>query len=131
MDFEGALRARLLAAAPVTEIVGQRIYWEERPQNAPLPAITLQYVVDARDQHMGGFQAVQRKLIQIDVWATTYAQKKALKEAVITTLATSQISNGIFFRGVVDVDAVTLNERTETQFIYRDAIRLTLFFSPA
>jgi hypothetical protein len=89
-------------------------------------------VVDARDQHMGGFQAVQRKLIQIDVWATTYAQKKALKEAVITTLAPSQISNGIkFFRGVVDVDAVTLNERTETQFIYRDAIRLTLFFSPA
>lgn len=131
MDFEGALRARLLAAAPVTAIVGTRIYWEDRPQSAALPAITLGYVVDARDQNMGGFQQVQRRLVQVDVWATTFASKKALKEAVISALSPSETSNGINFRPAVEVDAVSLNERIETQYIFRDAVRMTLFFSPA
>lgn len=130
MDFEGALRARLAGASAVTAITGQRIYWEERPQSAALPAITLNYVVDPRDQHMGGFQVVQRAVIQVDVWATSFAAKKAMKEAVISTLASPETSNGITFRGVVDVGAVPRNERTETQFIYRDAISLTIFFSP-
>lgn len=131
MDFEGALRARLLAAAPVTALVGQRIYWEDRPQASALPAITLNYVIDARDQNMGGFQQVQRRLIQVDVWATSFATKKAMKEAVIATLEPAVTSNGINFRPAVEVDAIPQNERTETQFIYRDAVRLTLFFSPA
>jgi hypothetical protein len=129
MDFEGALRARLLAASPVTALVGQRIYWEDRPQASALPAITLGYGIDDRDQYMAGFQQVQRKEIQIDVWAASFGSKKTIKEAVITALTPAETSNGIKFRAAVGVDAIPQNERTETQFIYRDIIRLTLFYS--
>lgn len=131
MDMEGALRARLLAAAPVTTIVGTRIYWEDRPQASALPSITLSVVVDGRDQHMGGFESVRDTEVQVDVWATSYSQKKTLKEAVIAALAPAQTGNGIRFQGATRIDAVPLNERVETQFIYRDAIRLTLHFSNA
>jgi hypothetical protein len=137
MDFEGALRARLTGDAAVNALVGSRVYWENRPQGSPYPAVVLDYVVDARDQNMGGFQTLQRKLIQISVFTvdtpTTsgFAQKKALKEAVIAAIAPSATVNGIKFRPIVAPDPVPINERTETQFIYGDAIRPTIFFSPA
>jgi hypothetical protein len=87
MDFEAALRARLTGASAVALMVGQRVSWEDRPQETALPAITLGFVLDPRDQHMGGFQSLRRALVQIDVWATTFSSKKAIKEAVIAALA--------------------------------------------
>lgn len=131
MDMEGALRARLLADATVAGIVGTRIYWEDRPQSSALPAITLSLPVDGRDQHMGGFQTVRDVQVQIDIWATLYAEKKALKEAVIAAMAPAHTGNGIRFQAATRIDAVPLNERVETQLIYRDAIRMSLHFSTA
>jgi hypothetical protein len=129
MDMEGALRARLLAASPVTSNVGQRVYWEDRPQQSALPAITLSLPVDGRDQHMGGFQSVRDVQLQVDVWARSYAEKKAIKEAVIAALAPAQSGNGIRFQAATGIDITPLNERVETQMIFRDAIRMTLHFS--
>ena len=130
MDMEGALRARLLAAAPVTALVGQKIYWEERPQAAALPAITLNLVVDRRPQHMGGFQSVRDGDLQVDVWATKFSDKKAIKEAVIAALAPAYPGNGIRFQAATSVDAFAQNERTETQYIYHEIVRMTLHYSP-
>lgn len=131
MDFEGALRARLLAAPAVTALVAQKVYWEERPQSTPLPAITLNLVSDERDQHLGGFQTVLDALLQVDVWALSFASKKAIKEAVIAALAPPETSNGIRFQAAVGIAARTQNERTDTQFIYRDAIDIKFHYSPA
>lgn len=131
MDFEGALRARLIAAAPVTAIAGQRIYWEERPQASSLPAITLLLASDPRAQHMGGFQSVRDAQIQIDVWGTSFAQKKAMKEAVISALSPPNTSNGIRFQAATDVIATPRNERLETQMIWRDMILMRMHFSNA
>lgn len=131
MNFEGALRARLLAAAPVAALVASRIYWEDRPQAATLPAITLHVILDERDQHMGGFQTVKDCLLQVDVWASSFAAKKALKEAVIAALAPAQTGNGIRFQAATQVRARPQNERTETQYIFREVIELRLHYSPA
>lgn len=131
MDMEGALRARLLGATAVTNLVGQRVYWEDRPQTAGLPAITLNLIVDDRDQHMGGFQSVKDALVQIDVWATSFASKKAIKEAVIAALAPEQTANGIRFQGATQVSARPQNERIETQYIFRDVIEMRLHYSNA
>lgn len=131
MDMEGALRARLLAAAPVTALVGQKIYWEDRPQLSTLPSITLNLGIDRRPQHMGGFQSVRDADIQIDVWASKFADKKAIKEAVITALKQPATANGIRFQGATNVDAFPQNERTETQYVFHEIVRMKLHYSPA
>lgn len=128
MDFESALRARLLAAAPVTSLVEQRITWVNRPQGSALPAITLQIIDDDRAQHMAGFQGLQRVVVQLDIWATSYGQGKALKEAVIAALAPENTSNGIHFERAF-VRARDLSERTETQFIHRPSLDFTFHYS--
>lgn len=125
MDMEGALRARLIAAAPVTALAAQRIYWVERPQSSALPAVTLQIIDDEREQHMKGVQGMLSTLVQIDAWATTYAAAKALKEAIIAALLPANTSNGIKF-GRAFVRNRDLSERTETQFIFRHSMDFTI-----
>ncbi len=125
MDMEGALRARLVAAAPVAALVGARIYWTERPQASALPAVTLQVIDDEREQHMKGVQGMQSTLVQIDAWAATYASGKALKEAIIAALLPANSSNGVNF-GRSFVRSRDLSERTETQFIFRQSMDFTI-----
>ncbi|MES2902825.1 MAG: DUF3168 domain-containing protein [Pseudomonadota bacterium] len=131
MDMEGALRARLLAAAPVNALVAGRVYWEDRPQGSVLPDITLTPIDDARPQTMDGFQSFRPTQVQIDVRATTFSQKKALTEAVIAAVTPRETSNGIRFDRAADIRPRSLNERTDTQFIYRTAIDLIVWHSPA
>ena len=131
MDMEAALRARLTGAAAVNAIVGERVYWDGRPQGSLLPDITLSVVRDDRPQHMQGFQAFRPTDIQIDVRASSFAQKKALKEAVISAVTPKNVANGVRFDRATDIRARPLNENTDTQFIYRDVIELTIWHSPA
>lgn len=129
MDWKGALRARLVAAAPVAALVDGRIYWVDRPQTSPLPAITLQTIDDARPRVYGGFQSARPSVVQIDVWATTFAQKEALAEAVIAALEPANTANGIKFLAA-EIEGVTdLGERVETQFIHRTRIDMTFWHS--
>lgn len=121
MDMEAALRARLLGAAPVAGLVDQRVYWDDRPQGSPLPAVLLTVISDIRGQTLSDWDMLEAR-VQADVFGSTFAEKKALKEAVITALAPAQEFNGIQFMRATDIAAVPRNERTETQFIFRDAI---------
>jgi hypothetical protein len=128
--METALRARLIAAAPVVALVGQRITWVERPQAAGLPAITLQNVTDERAQSFSGFDGLQPGYVQIDVWALSYAAGKAIKDAVIAALVPAGIQSGVRFdRGFVS--ARDLSEKTDTAFIYRPSIDLTFHYALA
>jgi hypothetical protein len=131
MDFEGALRARLTGAAAVTAIVGQRIYWVDRPQASTLPAITLQIIDEPREQHMGGFQNLQFVVVQIDIWARTYGEGKTLKEAVIAAVVPEVTANGIEFGTATNIRIRDLSERLETQFIHRPSIEARFNYSPA
>lgn len=130
MDMEGALRFRLIAAQPVAALIGNRVAWIERPQQDALPGVTLQLVTDARGQSITGFDGLQSGDVQIDVWAATYGQGKAIKEAVIAALAPPAIVAGIrFTRGFFT--ARDLSEKTDTQFIYRPSIDFTFHYAPA
>lgn len=121
MDMEGAARARLVAGQ-TGALVGTRVYWDERPQGAVLPDVTLQLISDNRAQHMSGFQSLLDARVQVDVRAATFAQKKALKEAVIADLVGAHAGNGIRFSRATEIQARTANERTDAKFIFRDAI---------
>lgn len=136
MDFEAALRARLTGASGVTSIVGQRIYWVERPQATALPAITLQIIDDPREQTMAGFQSRLFCTVQVDVWAANteaeagYKIAKRGKEAVIAALTPEVTANGIKFGTATNISARDLSERTETQFIYRSSIDFKFNYAP-
>lgn len=131
MDMQGALRARLLAAAPVTALVAQRIYWVDRPQSAALPAIVLQTISDDRPQHLKGFNDLRETRVQMDVLGTTYAQVRAIAEAAIAATVPENTGNGIIFNRALVDGARDLGERTETQFIHRHSVDLLIWWQAA
>lgn len=122
MNMQGALRARLLAAVPVTTLVGQRVSWVDRPKTAGLPAVTLQVVSEERPQHMKGFDGLRSSRVQVDVWADTYGQTKEIAEAVTAAIVPSQAADGITFERAFFAGSRDLGEQTETQFIHRTSI---------
>jgi hypothetical protein len=131
MDWQGALRARLIAAASVTALVGQRVYWVDRPQADSLPAITLQTIMEDRPQTMAGFAGLDVSTVQMDVWGTTYSQVQALKEAALAAVIGEDTSNDIrFARAFID-SIRDLGEQMETQFIHRASIDLIFHHATA
>ncbi len=131
MDWQGALRTRLISAGTITALVAQRVYWVDRPQAAPLPAITLQTIVEQRPQHFSGLVGLDMSTVQIDVWGNTYAQVQEIKEAVISVLVPENTSNGIYFARTFITSIRDLGERVETQFIHRTSIDLTIHHKTA
>jgi hypothetical protein len=131
MDWQGALRARLIAAAPVTALVVQRVYWVDRPQASDLPAITLQTISEERPQHMKGFDGLDVSRVQLDCWATSYSQAQALKEAALAATVGEHTGNGVRFERAFIDSIRDLGERVETQFIHRASIDLIIHHSTA
>lgn len=125
MDFEGALRARLLGVAP-------RTYWVDRPQTSALPAAVLQKTGGDRPQHMKGFDDLKPTRVQIEAWALSFAAAKLLLESLISAATPADTSNGIIFnRAIVDGEPQTLGERTETAFIHRHIVDLIFWWQAA
>lgn len=131
MDMQGALRARLLAAAPVTTLVGTRVYWVDRPQASALPAIVLQVISDPRPQHLKGFEDLRETRVQMDVFGSSYAQVRTLAEAAIAAVVPENTSNGIIFNRALVDGARDLGERTETMFIHRHSTDLLIWWQSA
>lgn len=128
MDMREAFRARLVADPAVAAIVGDRVYWSERPQGSPFPAIVLQVISDGRPQHMKGRQAMRPTRIQVDCMATDSevesgeAIRAKLVEAAIAAVEPEAVIDDVTFRRSF-VDAVRdADERTETENIKRTAI---------
>lgn len=128
MDMQGALRARLLAAAPVIALVGNRVDWMTRPQSAGLPAITLQTISDDRPKHLKGYQGFRETRVQCDCWASTYAQSRALAEEVIGVVSPPHAGNGIRFDHAIADGPRDLGEmvggaaNTGTTFVHRASV---------
>ena len=137
MDWQSALRARLVADAGVAALVsdhvpsGKAIFWINRPQSSALPAITLQTISEDRPQHMKGFDALYVSRVQMDCWATSYAQVQALKEAAIAAVIGEHTANGFHFTRAFIDSIRDLGERVETQFFHRASIDLIIHHSTA
>lgn len=131
MDMQGALRARLIAAADVSSLVGNRVTWVDRPQGSALPAITLQTISADREQHMQGFQAFQSARVQCDIWADSYGKARQITEAVIAALAPAGASDGVRFDRMFFEGERDLMERVDSKSIHRTTIDLIVWHSPA
>ncbi len=115
--METALTERLLSSTVLTDLVGDRIHWDERPQGDALPAITLQMV--SRETMCADEGAVDLAMtrMQIDCWAkdaegssgNTLAKQvgQAVREALSDV---SMVVGGIEFQGVFPDNAQDLVE---------------------
>jgi len=84
MAIEIAMRALLVAASDVTDLVGTRIYPEMRQQGEDFPAIVYQLVSTQPQNAMdgGGSTVITRASMSFDSIAETYAGAKTLASKV-------------------------------------------------
>lgn len=127
MNWQQALRQRLLDDVTVAGLAGTRVDWGARPQGSALPAVVLVLVSDARPQHMKDFQQLRESRVQADCYAAKQADAAALREAVISALVPSGAFSDVRFeRGFVDGLRDT-EENTETGIVHRSSPDLLIW----
>lgn len=103
--MEAALRALLIAHAPLTALVAQRIYWGALPQGVTRPAIVLYRISGAAGRHMQGSDRLTDALVQIDVQALNVNEGPqslwAIRDVLIALLDNYRgQQGGVFFQGI-------------------------------
>lgn len=82
MSFEADFRTFLLSASGVSSLVGERVVWGELPDASALPSISLWTMASNPDYTMDGANGLERRRVQVDCWALTLAEAKALDGAI-------------------------------------------------
>lgn len=102
--MEEQLRARLLATAGVTALVGQRINWGAHPQGEAFPALVLTVISGAEGYTLTGRDGLLQGRVQVDCYAATYGAAKVLSRAVVASLGgySSAGFRGVFHVGTRD-----------------------------
>ncbi len=133
-SFELALRTRLLAAAPVRQMVGERVDWGEASDTGQLPAaepafprIVLTAIFERRPQHMTGFTGLIDTIVQVDCQARTAIVAAALRDAAILAIAPSGFFAGVRFCRATNITPRMLVERTDAGIIHRQSVDATLW----
>lgn len=128
MDFQEALRARLIAESAVAAIIGARVSWVDRPQKEKLPGLTLQVTADPRPQNLKGFDGARATRVQADCWSLKYGEAVALARAVITAVAAPATINGKTFGNAQVEGQRDLGERIgDGTFVHRQSVDLTIW----
>jgi len=110
--MEEQLRAILLAASSVTDIVGNRINWGSIPQGQNYPSVAMHVIDEISESTMTGPDGLFQGRVQIDCYALTYGQSKVLARAIIATLDGFRggIFSGIFLASARDSRESGTNE---------------------
>lgn len=82
MLLEEGLYSYLVSAPGVAALVGTRVYPLVLPQASPVPAIIYSRVGGPRVKALAAPPGVQRARVQLSVFATSYAEVKAVAEAL-------------------------------------------------
>lgn len=104
MRVEQGMVAALVADATVGSVAGDRIYHMQAPQEATTPYVTYQRVGTGRSTILDGVDTLTDVRVQVNCWADSTADVKALADAV---------------RGVLDDvkgDLGGLSPRVQVQF---------------
>lgn len=130
--MEEELRQLLLGDATIAGLVGARVHWQRRPQGMPLPAIVLTAVSRTDEPTLDGPTSPVDRRVQVDAYATTYADAKTLERAVISRLHGFRGTRGnIHFLAVFLVTARDLPEDTETGFLSRASMDFLITYTEA
>ena len=119
MNWQQALRQRLLDAPAVSAIIGNRATWRVRAADGVLTSVVLTMVSDPRPQTLKEFYPRRESRVQLDCYADSQSVVSALTDAAIAALAPGGAFNGINF-GRANFDPVRdLGTDTETGFVHR------------
>ena len=127
MSFETDYRSRLKDDGTIASLVSTRIDWGVRPQGAPYPSIVLSVVADSRNQHMAGIAGFQPTRVQVDCYATSFTGAAAIRDAALAVLVPAVVKGATtFLRSFVN-DVRGGGNQTDTAFIHRQMIDLTVW----
>lgn len=84
--MEQEFRAILVAHAPLTALVGQRIVWNHLPQKTTRPAVVLYRVAGGPGLTMQGSDGLIGATVQIDVQALSVTSMWAVRDALVARL---------------------------------------------
>lgn len=85
--IELALRSHLAGLAPLTAIVGPRVYVDLSPQNAPLPRVVLRLMAGARrEYHATGATNLVFADVECTIQAAQYETCGAIYDVIRTAL---------------------------------------------
>jgi|OM-RGC.v1.026677641 Protein of unknown function (DUF3168). len=82
MTIEADIYNRLSTHTALTAVVSTRIYFGQRPQNDPLPAVTFMQVSSVREYTMGTGSALVRDRWQVSCWANDQTQAAQISEII-------------------------------------------------
>lgn len=105
-DVLGAVRTYLLSRASVTSVIGQRMYFQRRPQKSLLPAATIARVAETHDHLLSDRSGFVKTRLQIECFSNQQTTTEALATAIYQSgiAAVKGTTNGIDIRGVVVED---------------------------
>jgi len=99
---EAAIISMLLADASVAAIVGTRVYPLSRPQGSAFPSISLFSVDGGPEYADDGETGHEVRRVQVDGWAMTYTETKAIAAAVRNVLSFFfGTAFGVFFAVII------------------------------
>ncbi len=130
-DIGQAIFARLDADAGVGALVGNKIAPLVVPQGWALPFVRYQVIGDNREEHLQGNAALRRTSMQIDAFAATYADARALAAALVAALVPGPWSAADVAVGRVAVTGPRdLFYEAVLQVEYRCTIDLVIHWKP-
>lgn len=90
------LRTALLAAAPVTAIVGDRVAAGVMPEGEDRPYITYSLVTGTREPSLSARGTLRNARMQLNCWSANYGQAKQIALAVQDAIEESELFDVVF-----------------------------------
>ena len=131
--MEEALTARLLAVAPLTDLVADFVNWVARPgelaEDGPA-ALTMQMISAGRDYHFQGAIALHRPRIQFDSWALDYLTAKKVRRAVVAAIEPPADVSGVRFGPSFEIsERDTTQTSTAGQLVFNTSFDLFVWWN--
>jgi hypothetical protein len=129
------LVVRLEAVTAVTDEVSTRIYQDLVPNDPTLPYIAVHAIAGTNSSHLGGESVAAQETYQIDVYAASYADRDAVKEAVRNALSGWRgTSNGTRISSVTldaPLDGLEALDEGRNSGIYRSSLDARVIYERA
>ena len=85
-DIAAAVRARLLLVSGVTDLVSTRIYFDNLPQGATLPALTVERAGEEPTRSLTAASSLTRVTTLVTVYAASHTSAASVGDAVHAAL---------------------------------------------
>lgn len=128
--MEEDLRAHLTVAAPLTNLVADRIQWDVR--DAVSPSLALYLISDDPDRVLKGPSGLVQARVQCDCWGLSWVSAKAVGDALKASLpAIGQVVGGTKFLNCAVIDTERGRFGDSPNILHRTRHDVRVSYKPA